>query len=308
MDHRYSIIIVVIIAVSLPIGQSSNPPLTPIQLITTNKYVAEEHKVTTRDGYILSMQRIPYGRSGKPNGTQPVIFLQHGLLCSSTNWISNGPKDSLAFMLADAGFDVWLGNIRGNTFSRSHVRYNPDKDKEFWEFSFDEHSQIDLPAMVDHALSVSQQDSLYYVGHSQGTMMGFAGLTYNQTFAKSIKEFFALAPVSTVGDIKGLFDYLAENYKIILPFLDIFGVGEFVPNQGIIDKFGELFCHSVIDEICSNVLFLICGSDAKNLNDSLLPLYLSHAPAGTSVQNVKHWSQVMQYNTHYSGRHCFLFV
>jgi hypothetical protein len=73
MDHRYSIIIVVIIAVSLPIGQSSNPPLTPIQLITTNKYVAEEHKVTTRDGYILSMQRIPYGRSGKPSELSELI-------------------------------------------------------------------------------------------------------------------------------------------------------------------------------------------------------------------------------------------
>lgn len=70
------------------------------------------------------------------DGTQPVIFLQHGLLCASTNWISNGPSDSFAFLLADAGFDVWLGNVRGNTYSRKHVIYDPDKDKKFWEFRY----------------------------------------------------------------------------------------------------------------------------------------------------------------------------
>jgi Partial alpha/beta-hydrolase lipase region len=38
-------------------------------------------KVRTKDGYILSMQRIPEGRNGDKNGgeKQPVL-LQHGIL------------------------------------------------------------------------------------------------------------------------------------------------------------------------------------------------------------------------------------
>jgi hypothetical protein len=38
------------------------------------------------------------------------VLLQHGLLESSAVFVDNGPGRSLAFALADAGFDVWLSN------------------------------------------------------------------------------------------------------------------------------------------------------------------------------------------------------
>ena len=38
------------------------------------------------------------------------MLLQHGLLESSAVFVDNGPRRSLAFALADAGFDVWMSN------------------------------------------------------------------------------------------------------------------------------------------------------------------------------------------------------
>ena len=66
--------------------------------------------------------------------------------------------------------------------------------------------------MLNKVMEVTGQTELFYVGHSQGTVMGFAGFTVNQDLAKHIKGFFALAPVTTVKHIEGLFAVISEYY------------------------------------------------------------------------------------------------
>ena len=43
---------------------------------------------------------------------------------------------------------------------------------------------------------------------------------------------------------------------------------------------------------CSDLLFVIAGYDPQQLNSTRLPVYISHTPAGTSVQNMVHFAQV----------------
>lgn len=85
---------------------------------------------------------------GNDTGKRTPVYLQHGVLDSSLTWILNFPHQSLAYLLADEGYDVWLGNSRGNQFSMAHVEYTIEDD-EFWEFSWDEMGLYDLPAMLN---------------------------------------------------------------------------------------------------------------------------------------------------------------
>lgn len=84
--------------------------------------------MVTEDGYILTMFRIQKKGTLIKEGLKP-IFLQHGLLDSSDTWVLNDENKAPAFMLANRGYDIWMGNSRGNKHSRNHTKYNPDKNK-----------------------------------------------------------------------------------------------------------------------------------------------------------------------------------
>ena len=74
---------------------NSTTSIFQTELVTSKGYPCEEYEVSTADGYILGVQRIPYGVKGHGIGQRPVVFLQHGLLCDSTLWVTNIVQDSL---------------------------------------------------------------------------------------------------------------------------------------------------------------------------------------------------------------------
>ncbi|VDN60083.1 unnamed protein product [Dracunculus medinensis] len=292
-----------------------NPAATP-NIIDAWGYPLHSVKVKTEDGYILTMHRIPYGKEEmrKPCNARPVVFLQHGLEATSSNFVTNLPNKSLGFLLADNGFDVWMGNVRGNRYSREHVNLTAN-DKSFWKFSWFDMMKYDLTAMIDKALELTNQSHLYYIGHSQGTLIMFSKLTNEAHFANKIRKFFALAPVATVKHIKGLLALFADNFYWALEVFTLisnycwyrktnllsktfqkwFGTQEFVLNDTLMDVFKNKFCDSYrLNLACVNLLSMIAGLESGQLNETRLPIFLSDLPGGTSVMNVINWIQMVR--------------
>jgi len=274
--------------------RAEDKDLDTVGLANKYGYPAETHKVTTADGYILTVHRIPHGRNATaaPAEGRPVAWLQHGLLCSSSDWLMNTVEKALPYRLADAGYDVWLGNARGNSYSKEHVSLST-KDKEFWMFSWNEMGKYDVPAVIDYALNATGQKDLYWFGHSMGTTMFFTGMSLNPEYNSKIRLMSAFAPVAFT-------EHMISPIRLIAPYsasvewiLNTLGAYEFLPNNELMDFLGATICHqqSLLQGLCSNVVFILCGFDSAQLNTTQLPIILHHTPAGASVRSLVHYAQ-----------------
>jgi len=263
------------------------------QVIRSEGYPAEEYYAVTPDGFRLNIVRIPYGKND-PNpkiGGKPVVFMQHGLLDSACTWVMNPPEQSLGYIMADAGFDVYLGNVRGNTWSMENIYLTQD-DEDYWNLiDFDNMISQDLPSMIDKALEVSGQKSLIYIGHSQGTLMGFGGFPLNPELTAKVDLFIALAPVAYVSHVDSYLLQIMAELDVAM-WLELFGFEDFLPSNQVIEMLGGTLCND-IPEACADVIFLLCGWDMGNLNMSRMSFYMEHTPAGTSVRNMVHWTQMV---------------
>ena len=81
--------------------------------------------------------------------------------------------------LAERGYDIWVGNGRGTTYSNVNLRDGEWSLKERWDFTWADEGLKDLPAIVEMMLAETGQPKINLMGYSMGSAMMNYGLAKN---------------------------------------------------------------------------------------------------------------------------------
>lgn len=87
---------------------------------------------------------------------------------------------------------------------------NADNDNEFWNYTFHEIGLYDIPAIIDHILSVTGQPSLSYIGHSQGCTIFFVMASERPEYLQKVRFMHAMAPAVFLPMSQAAFGFLLE--------------------------------------------------------------------------------------------------
>ncbi|XP_058118760.1 lipase 1-like [Anopheles ziemanni] len=261
------------------------------ELIRKYGYPIETHKVSTSDGYILSLTRIP-PRSQSSRRSLPVLLV-HGLFASSADFVIIGPNNSIAYLLADNEYDVWMLDVRGNRYSRHHEHLD-SRSKEYWDFSWHEIGYYDLPATIDRILELTHSKRLYYVGYSQGTTLFFVMATTRPEYNGKVARMYALSPALYVQHVRSpIFRWLAENASDLKALLDTIGIWQLFPHNSAQYKIQKILCPSHKKRtICARFVELLVGPNPGGTDQLAQYIISGHNPSGASTKQLLHFAQL----------------
>ncbi|CAG9562215.1 unnamed protein product [Danaus chrysippus] len=259
------------------------------ELATKYGHPAAEYEVVTEDGYILSLFRLPsYSYSRVP------VLLTHGIQGTGDAWLLRG-KQSLGITLADKGYDVWIGNFRGNRYSRKHKYLNPDLDDSYWNFSFHELGYFDLPAFIDTVLNETKATKLAAVGHSEGNTAYYVLGSTRTEYNSKVSVMIALAPICFLQNTKFPVSLAIQNAPLLNALANKIGLTEVLGDKTILGR--------LLYKICSlpllgyafcvfGLYFPLFGYDPAEVGPDFFKDVASHFPSGSSWKSIGHYIQV----------------
>lgn len=259
--------------------------------VSGSPYQLESHIALARDGVKLTLFRL-----ARP-GSQPLL-LQHGILDSAWMWVINpSVRRSIALHLYDQGFDVWMGNNRGNYFSSSWNRSEPVATSyAFWNFSFAEMGIFDVPASINYILKHTGKAHLQYIAHSQGTTQFFIAAQtpgVSEFLQQSVSKFIALSPVSFLGNTTNEFLKILARTGVVVKARSIFPYS-FMDSSTLLDA-DHFFCDVTAGRLCKFSLDVFDGVSSL-VSPAAIDKYSDHFPLGTSVKDMQHFAQLITSN------------
>ncbi|XP_063923097.1 lipase 1-like [Zophobas morio] len=246
----------------------------------------QTYNITTEDGYILTMFRIP---RTNPKG---VILLQPPISAGSIAWLSDG-ANSLGFSLWRKGYEVWLSNHRGASYSRKHVNLL-DADPTFWNFGFHEIAVYDLEAQFN-VIFEETKSKIIFIGYSMGATEALIYASLNPEKTENfIDSLILVAPLTVL-------KHLSSNFKYILyPMLflkDIFKMGEFLTFE-VVRWLAQPV--TIVPYIVDIMTPFSMGATPNEMDPALFPYVFAHHGRGISHKMIYHYGQIFLNNNNFS--------
>ncbi|NP_001154991.1 lipase A-like precursor [Nasonia vitripennis] len=266
-------------------------------ILSSSGYKAKEHFVETDDGYNLTLHRIIRDDEEPSESTgNGVVFIQHGLLLSSDAYVLQNRKKNLVHTLVENNYDVWLGNARGNSYSRSHSIYNTN-ESAFWDFSFHEVGVQDLRHSIDYVLTKTKSRYLSFIGYSIGATESYVLISKYPEFNEKIRLLISISPLlfwerpddddTQIDEIIEKIENLGDNFDG--GDSDDTRTDELYP----LSSYMAYFAYHV-RERCGETLSTIFGDLHIRIDTATCSLLMRHMPAGTSKKNLIHLLQLIK--------------
>ncbi|XP_043464188.1 uncharacterized protein LOC122499756 [Leptopilina heterotoma] len=256
---------------------SDDHPKNTSEFIKNAGFKVETHNVTTKDGYILTMFRIPGAKGAKP------IFLQHGFLGSSNSWVING-NASFAFLLSNEKYDIWMGNFRGNNYSSLHVNMSK-QDEKYWDYSFNELGVYDLSAMLNYVTKKTKQQ-IIYIGYSMGVTSFLVMSSEKPEMNKNIRIAFLLGPVAYMKNVGTFFQ---RNF--LLPLFKLIFNTKWIAKQILGNEKYATGNKNSEFSVKTDITMSVASCNINHFKEMYVSEIVRELEGGTSVRNVKHFLQ-----------------
>ncbi|KAB0799463.1 hypothetical protein PPYR_07343 [Photinus pyralis] len=249
-------------------------------IIRSHGFPLEIHRVLTPDQYILTMFRIP-----NAHGRKEPIFLQHGFFLSGACFVGLGNL-SLGLTLANEGYDVWIGNFRGTSYSNKHAILKSE-DIQYWNFNSDHLGLHDVPTMLKYiARKTGQAGRIIYIGHSLGTT---TFLEYGSRFPDQVKNLVKLAilmaPNGGMRNTKAFFFRIGVLFTDMIRLVTHTEMTKLFTPRGILQVITKLCRASpTLMEYCIRVINLTTLGPQKETDASVAPIVFNQFPEASSLK------------------------
>lgn len=151
---------------------------------------------------------------------------------------------SLALMLANNGYDVWLASTRGvddnnrgfmgrrraietltdrwNIFKKNmtlgEVELLWDRTaKSYWSFTLDDQIAHELPSQIGTVMNVTGANKVILTGYSNTCLTTLAMLSIRPDIARHVDTFVAIAPVVYYSKLSGWFRWFMSDFMQLVP-------------------------------------------------------------------------------------------